>query len=38
MNVRVPGQDNLTAFYVVLAFMFLILVGMVSWFKKRGWL
>jgi magnesium transporter len=38
MNVRVPGQDNLTAFYVVIACMFLILVGMVSWFKKRGWL
>jgi Mg2+ and Co2+ transporter CorA len=38
MNVRVPGQDNLTAFYVVIACMFVILVAMVTWFKKRGWL
>src|SRR6195952_48527 len=38
MNTKVPGQDNLGAFFTVLGAMFLILVGMVTWFKKRGWL
>ena len=38
MNVKVPGQDNLAAFFVVIGCMLLILVGMVSWFKRRGWL
>ena len=38
MNTKVPGQDNLGAFFAVLGAMFLILIGMVTWFKKRGWL
>src|SRR4051812_12352537 len=38
MNVKVPGQDNLGAFFVVIGCMFLILIGMVAWFKRRGWL
>jgi magnesium transporter len=38
MNTKVPGQDNLGAFFTVIGGMFLILVGMVTWFKKRGWL
>ncbi len=38
MNVRVPGQDNLTAFWVVIGAMVAILVGMVAYFRKRGWL
>jgi magnesium transporter len=38
MNVRVPGQDNITDFYVVIGCMLLILIGMVAWFKRRGWL
>jgi magnesium transporter len=38
MNVRVPGQDNLADFFFVLGGMFLILIGMVAWFKRRGWL
>jgi magnesium transporter len=38
MNVKVPGQDNLADFFVVIGVMFLILIGMVAWFKRRGWL
>jgi magnesium transporter len=38
MNTKVPGQDNLGAFFTVIGAMFLILIGMVTWFKKRGWL
>ena len=38
MNSKVPGQDNLLAFFVVLGGMLLILIGMVVWFKRRGWL
>ncbi|MGN6275078.1 MAG: magnesium transporter CorA family protein [Solirubrobacterales bacterium] len=38
MNVRVPGQDNLTDFYVIIAVMAAILVGLVVYFRKRGWL
>ena len=38
MNVHVPGQDDLTAFFVVLAFMVVILGGLLSLFRRRGWL
>jgi magnesium transporter len=38
MNVRVPGQDNLGAFWIVLAAMAAILIGMVAYFRRRGWL
>jgi magnesium transporter len=38
MNVRVPGQDNLADFFVILGAMALILVGMVFYFRRRGWL
>lgn len=38
MNSKVPGQDNLAAFFVVIGGMLVILVGMVIWFKRRGWL
>jgi magnesium transporter len=38
MNVHVPGQGGATAFYAVLAFMVIVLVGMLSFFRHRGWL
>jgi magnesium transporter len=38
MNSEVPGQDSLAAFFIVLGGMLVILVGMVIWFKRRGWL
>lgn len=38
MNVRVPGQDNLADFFVIIGVMFLILVGLIVYFRKRNWL
>jgi len=38
MNVRVPGEGDMTAFWVVVGAMFVLLVGMVAYFRRRGWL
>jgi magnesium transporter len=38
MNVRVPGQNNLAAFWIVIGAMFAMLVGLVVYFRRRGWL
>jgi magnesium transporter len=38
MNVSVPGVAQRDAFYIVVAAMFLVLVGMVAYFRRRGWL
>src|SRR5512144_984024 len=38
MNVRVPGEQNMTAFYVIAGVMVVLLVGMVAFFRRRGWL
>jgi magnesium transporter len=38
MNVHVPGEQDVTAFWIVLGGMFAILLGMVAYFRKRGWL
>src|ERR671922_2078932 len=38
MNVKVPGEGVREAFYVVVAVMVVILVGMVAYFRRRGWL
>jgi magnesium transporter len=38
MNVKVPGEQDLTAFYVIAGVMVVLLVGMVAFFRKRGWL
>jgi magnesium transporter len=38
MNVKVPGEQNLTGFYVIAGVMVVLLVGMVAFFRKRGWL
>jgi magnesium transporter len=38
MNVRVPGQNDLTDFYVIIGVMAAILVGLIAYFRKRGWL
>jgi magnesium transporter len=38
MNVRVPGEGNLTDFYVIAGVMVVLLIGMVAFFRKRGWL
>src|SRR5512133_4164336 len=38
MNVGVPGEGDQTAFWVIAAVMFALLVGMVTYFRRRGWL
>jgi magnesium transporter len=38
MNVGVPGEEDTTAFWVILAAMFLLLSGMAYYFRRRGWL
>src|SRR3954467_13999163 len=38
MNTRVPGEESITAFWVVIGLMVVVLVGMLTLFRKRGWL
>ncbi len=38
MNVNVPGEGSRPAFYLVVGFMFVVLVGVVLFFRRRGWL
>jgi magnesium transporter len=38
MNVKVPGEQNLTAFWAIAGVMVVLLIGMVAFFRKRGWL
>jgi len=38
MNVRVPGEQGMTGFWVIAGVMVALLVGMVVFFRKRGWL
>src|SRR3954469_5618563 len=38
MNVRVPGEQAIGAFWIILGVMVLILVGLLGVFRRRGWL
>jgi magnesium transporter len=38
MNVGVPGEGDSEDFFVVCGAMFVLLVGMLTWFRRRGWL
>jgi magnesium transporter len=38
MNVAVPGEGSIEAFWIVVASMVAMLVGMLWFFRKRGWL
>jgi magnesium transporter len=38
MNVGVPGEGDPTDFYVVVGGMLVLLVGMLIFFRRRGWL
>jgi magnesium transporter len=38
MNVGVPGQGDITAFWIIVGCMLALLVGMVAFFRHRGWL
>ncbi len=38
MNVHVPGQGDVGAFWLVLGLMLAMLVGLIMYFRRRGWL
>jgi magnesium transporter len=38
MNVGVPGEQDMTAFWAIIAFMVLLLGSMAFYFRRRGWL
>ncbi|HYI98176.1 MAG TPA: magnesium/cobalt transporter CorA [Thermoleophilaceae bacterium] len=38
MNVGVPGEGSTTAFWIVLGGMLVMLLGMLGYFRRRGWL
>jgi magnesium transporter len=38
MNVKVPGEQSLPAFWEIMAVMVVILVGMILFFRRRKWL
>jgi magnesium transporter len=38
MNVWVPGQNNIAAFWIVIGAMLVILLSLVAYFRRRGWL
>ena len=38
MNVRVPGEQSITAFWIIIVSMVLVLGGMLAYFRKRGFL
>jgi magnesium transporter len=38
MNVGVPGEGDRSVFYVIVGAMVAMLVGMVAYFRRRGWL
>ena len=38
MNTRVPGEESIGGFWVVIVAMVIVLVGMLAVFRRRGWL
>ncbi len=38
MNVRVPGQDRVLPFWIIIVVMFAIAGGMIAFFRRRRWL
>jgi magnesium transporter len=38
MNVHVPGEQGITAFWAIIAAMVVLLTGMLGYFRRRGWL
>jgi magnesium transporter len=38
MNVRVPGEGSITAFWVIVVTMLVLLGGMLAYFRRRNWL
>ena len=38
MNVKVPGEGEIAAFWLIIASMVALLAAMLAYFKRRGWL
>jgi magnesium transporter len=38
MNVGVPGEGDTEDFWAIVGGMSLLLVGMLAYFRRRGWL
>jgi len=38
MNVKVPGEQDLTGFWIIIGVMVLVLGGLLALFRRRGWL
>jgi magnesium transporter len=38
MNVRVPGEQSIVAFWIIMGVMVAVLSFLVAWFRRRGWL
>ena len=38
MNVGVPGQGSVEAFWVIIGLMVVVLCGLLLFFRRRGWL
>jgi magnesium transporter len=38
MNVGVPGEQSIAAFWIIVGAMLAMLVGMIGYFRHRGWL
>jgi LPXTG-motif cell wall-anchored protein len=38
MNVGVPGESDTEDFFVIVGAMAVLLVGMLAYFRRRGWL
>jgi magnesium transporter len=38
MNVKVPGEGSIHAFWVIMGVMLAVLVSMLAFFRRRGWL
>jgi magnesium transporter len=38
MNVKVPGEGSIHAFWVIMAVMVIVLVSLLAVFRRRGWL
>jgi magnesium transporter len=38
MNVRVPGEGSIEAFWLIVGFMVALLGAMLWLFRRRGWL
>ena len=38
MNVRVPGEEQTTPFWIIMAVMVAVVFAVAAFFRRRGWL